>query len=433
MGVLLNYASNRNFLFQGLPLRDTLMSGAQEASDRLLGWDPNALLNAAETDVADDLLATATFDVPDIDRSEAHMDEPTEVIQQLQSLGGGAGKQVVTRQTLIVPISGPVAFFQQTASMFSPGDPIAAQIDPEYPPKLLLHCDGMDDPTQIRAHFQRELDRIQERLAWTQADVEAHNKAMQVDIPTRVAARRTKLLADRNVQASIGFPIKKRDATDTCSVPLTRRTIRPRRSATSASTNPFTPEPALAEADYEAALAVLFRARNALERSRRLISMMGEEEIRDLLLVMLNDHFEGGAAGEVFNFNGKTDILIREGDRHIFIAECKLYAPRNKQSVETVVADALDQLLTNYLTWRDTKTALALFVRDADLTTVIKKAVATIKQHANYKRDGQITNEERHDVVLHANGDPNREIHLAFLPFHVGGVHEQGRSNSADQ
>jgi hypothetical protein len=34
------------------------------------------------------------------------------------------------------------------------------------------------------------------------------------------------------------------------------------------------------------------------------------EEIRNLLLIGLNSHFEGQAAGEVFNNTGKTDILI---------------------------------------------------------------------------------------------------------------------------
>lgn len=350
MGVFLNYASNPNFLFQGLPLRDNLVSAAQEAFDRLQNWDPDALLNGAETDVVDELLEAATFEVPTIDRAGAYVDEPKEVVQEFRRIGGGVGKQIITRQTLIVPISGPVVFFQRTATIFSPSNPIAAQIDIEHPPKLLLHCDGVTDPAQIKAHFVGELDRIQERLAWTQADVEAHNKAMRAEIPARVAARRAKLLTDRNIQASIGFPIKKRATADTYSVPLTRRTLRPHRTTSSTSVNPYTPEPALADADYEAALAILHRARNALERSRRLISKMGEEEIRDLLLVMLNDHFEGNAAGEVFNFNGKTDILIREQDRHVFIAECKLYAPKNKQSVEKVISDALDQLLDNYLT-----------------------------------------------------------------------------------
>jgi hypothetical protein len=31
-----------------------------------------------------------------------------------------------------------------------------------------------------------------------------------------------------------------------------------------------------------------------------------------------------------------------------------------------------------------------------------------------------IRSEERHDFVLHASGDPDREIHLAFLPFLIG-------------
>ncbi|MFG3013763.1 hypothetical protein ACGFZB_25640 [Streptomyces cinerochromogenes] len=38
---------------------------------------------------------------------------------------------------------------------------------------------------------------------------------------------------------------------------------------------------------------------------------MGEEEIRNLLLIGLNSHFEGQAASEVFNNTGKTEILIR--------------------------------------------------------------------------------------------------------------------------
>jgi len=420
----LNYASNPNHVFLGPPLRDALQGAARAAFGRLGNWKPDALLNAAETDVVDKLLHMATFEVPNIDRDGAFLDEPKEITQKITNIGGDRSKRIITRRTLVVPIVGPVAFFQMTATTFTPSSPIAAQIDPSNPPNLLLHCDEMNDPAQIKAHFDRELDRIQERLPWTQADVKAHNKAMHAEIPAKVLARRAKLLADRNIQASIGFPIKRRARADTYGVPITRRTIRPRQIAGSAVTNPYTPEPALAEADYEAALTVLHSARNMLERSRSMTSKMDEEEIRDLLLVMLNGHFEGKAGGEVFNCTGKTDILIREQDRHVFIAECKVIDPKHKQSVEHVITSALNQLL-RYLTWRDTKAALLLFVRDADLTTVTNKAIATIQSHANFKRDSVITNEERYDVVLHANGDPNREIHLAFLPIHVGGTHDQ--------
>jgi len=131
---------------------------------------------------------------------------------------------------------------------------------------------------------------------------------------------------------------------------------------------------------------------------------------------MLNAHFRGMAAGEVFNGTGKTDILVREGDRNVFIGECKIYDPRHKQSVEHVITSALDQLL-GYLVWRDTKAALLLFIRDANVSDVVGKALAAISSHHSHLRPGKISTDERHDFVLHANGDKDREIRLAFLPF----------------
>ena len=47
------------------------------------------------------------------------------------------------------------------------------------------------------------------------------------------------------------------------------------------------------------------------------------------------------------------------------------------------------------------------------------KAISKIEEHPNYKRRGKHATEDRHDFVLHANGDPARDIHLALLPFLV--------------
>ena len=112
----------------------------------------------------------------------------------------------------------------------------------------------------------------------------------------------------------------------------------------------------------------------------------------------------------MFNSNGKTDILIREGDRNIFIGECKIWkGPK-------AISEALDQLL-GYLVWRDTKAALLLFIRSGVPSEVVAKAHAMIQEHPNFKRAGRNETEERRDFVLHANGDRSREIRLAFLPF----------------
>jgi hypothetical protein len=118
-------------------------------------------------------------------------------------------------------------------------------------------------------------------------------------------------------------------------------------------TNAYVPEPVIEDADYEAILDVLRSARNAMERTPGMCAELGEDDIRDWLLYMLNSHFKGAAAGEVFNRAGKTDILVRAGDRNVFIGECKIYDPKNNQSVEHVVTSAIDQLNDRYLGWRE--------------------------------------------------------------------------------
>jgi hypothetical protein len=63
-----------------------------------------------------------------------------------------------------------------------------------------------------------------------------------------------------------------------------------------------------------------------------------------------NGVFKGQATGETFNFQGKTDILIRVEGKNVFIAECKFWKG------EKALLATLDQLLS-YLSWRDTKAA----------------------------------------------------------------------------
>lgn len=62
-----------------------------------------------------------------------------------------------------------------------------------------------------------------------------------------------------------------------------------------------------------------------LERSPKAFDGMREEDLRMQFLVALNGQFEGKATGETFNYQGKTDILIRVECRNIFIAECKFW------------------------------------------------------------------------------------------------------------
>ena len=66
-------------------------------------------------------------------------------------------------------------------------------------------------------------------------------------------------------------------------------------------------------------ITVIDHMSQTIERSPSTFVQMKEEQIRDLILVNLNGHYEGDATGETFNAKGKTDILIRADCRNVFI------------------------------------------------------------------------------------------------------------------
>lgn len=99
---------------------------------------------------------------------------------------------------------------------------------------------------------------------------------------------------------------------------------------------------------------------------------MDEEALRSHFLVQLNGHYEGQATGETFDYEGKTDILIRVGGKNIFIGECK-YWDGPKKLLET-----LDQLASQ-TTWKDTKVAAIIFNRRKDFSAVLKAIQETVQ------------------------------------------------------
>jgi hypothetical protein len=404
-------------LFSEGELRKQLDEARRKAVDTLLRYDPDEMLRAAETDIVDYLIGLGTVHELVLHRDDTSQLEPLEVKKfgsEQWNFRIEASELRVTRYTFVVPFSGDPRLFGLRASSWTTAAPWA-EVDQQ---ELHLHWDsdrGTATADLIKGHLDARLDRIQQYINFTNVDIAQHNKAIKDLIPAQVAARRAKHLTDMQLQADLGYRIRRRSDAAAYAVPLNRRLIAParRRPAQSpAGSRTFAPEPVLVEANYEAALKVLFNARNALERSPSLAAKANEAQIRDLLLVFLNGHFEGNAAGEVFNGAGKTDILIRVDDKNVFIGECKIWHGSK------AFADAIDQLL-GYTVWRDCKAALLLFIRSGDVTSITEKAIATVRAHPNYKRDGIHATEDRHDFVVHADGDPAREIHLALLPFLV--------------
>ena len=167
----------------------------------------------------------------------------------------------------------------------------------------------------------------------------------------------------------------------------------------------------LDEENYKHILSIIESMTVVMERSPSAFATMGEEDIRQHYLVQLNGQYESATA-ETFNYQGKTDILIRAGARNIFIAECKFW--RGAKSL----TEAIDQLLS-YLTWRDTKAALILFNRNKDFSSVLATARTTIDQHPHKKHGPEIQSETRWRYVFGNPTDHSRELFLTVMVFDV--------------
>lgn len=258
---------------------------------------------------------------------------------------------------------------------------------------------------KVQAEIERFRQAVDKRVSWTNADLAAFRIEAEINLRAHYGRRKSRLLADRALDAALTIPTY---ATGVQRPPVVakRRHVTLERRREQAS---FVPEPALVEGIYQDILAQVQSWATALERTPRTASKLDEEELRDLLLGTLNTYWVGAAGGELFNGDGKTDILVREGNRNAFIGECKVW--RGPKSV----ASAIDQLLS-YLVWRDSKAALVMFIRTADPQATIAKLYETVEAHPSFllaKPSGDAL--WRREYVVAAD-DEGRRISLAVIP-----------------
>lgn len=278
--------------------------------------------------------------------------------------------------------------------------------------ELVLRYDSpADAPREVRPLADRALQEVEQHLGWQRGMIETHNNGLPAIAEQAIEQRRARLLAQSQRAASLGIPVRRRnDAPTTYAIPTARKRAAP--ALPPASTAPFTPEPAWAMEQYEQALKIMQDMTLVMERSPGAFKTMDEEALRQHFLVQLNGQFEGKATGETFNMSGKTDILLREGERNVFITECKFWkGPK-------AFGEAIDQLL-GYATWRDGKTAILVFNRGTETSTVLAGVDAAATGHANFKRAVDWPHESGFRYVFHVNGDTSRELILSVLVFHV--------------
>ena len=313
-----------------------------------------------------------------------------------------------SRVDFFIPFVGKPGLFQVQPSTFTLNPPEAEIRGQEI---VIGFVAPQHDTSRLRADFEARLSTIRQYLQSLKTDADRFNPEIEALARQRIVSRRDRIQQERGVASSLGFPMRRRtDAPQTYVVPEVRRKATPQMPP---ATPPAKPEPVLDSTEYENILKIVTNMVDVMERSPRAFRDMGEEDLRTHFLMQLNGQYEGQATGETFNFEGKTDILIRVNGKNIFIAECAIWRGPD------YLAQKIDQLL-GYATWRDSKLAILVFNRAKNFSAVLSKIKETVHKHPNFKNDlAAYVSDRGWRFVLRHRDDPERELTLTICAFEV--------------
>ena len=400
-------------LFAKYDLDAVLENQISKARKEVDACKEDYLLNVSETDFAKHL--ASNHEVQPIKLGEPFMLDPIEVDVDIGNnpFWGASlhGKRHVKghRVEIHMPFAGETELFRCRPSTFTLSPPSADIRNGHI--ALVFDRPGQLNPAEIKNEYERAVKEIRQYVANIESQCAGFNQGLESRMKVLIAQRKDRLLQIHQAAANIGLPLKRRDnAPQTYTVPSIKR--KPEIQRPVVTEKAFTPEPALAEQEYEHILGIIRSMVNVMERSPKEFIHLGEEGLRSHFLVQLNGQYQGRATGETFNYNGKTDILIREGDRNVFIAECKIWKGEGE------LLKAIDQILS-YLHWRDTKTALMVFNRNKSFSDVLAKIAPAVQSHKCCKRLIKKVGETEWRFLFQNPDDSNRELQLAIMLFDI--------------
>jgi hypothetical protein len=372
------------------------------------------ILSVSETDLVQYLVSEFELRVPTLHREAMYAEEKETKIDVSRDpgrdvRGGGPVYVPGTEVTIVVPFSGDEDLFRCRPNLFNYRPPRAVIASHAI---SFVYRDETINPEAMKSRIDSDLRNVELWLGWQQAQISPFNEELPRFADAQVKARRNRLLAAEGAMASIGIPVRRKgDSPTTFVVPDVKR--RPKITVPQPRPKePFAPEPTLDSDTYDEILKIIGDMARVMEQSPHAFADLDEESLRFQFLVPLNGHFEGSASGETFNYDGKMDILIKSAGRIVFVAECKFWTGSK------ALAKTIDQI-RGYLSWRDTKAAILLFVRNRDFSAVLDQVVPTVEGHAGWKKTVGKTGETAFRFIFGHRDDSNREITLSVLLFPV--------------
>lgn len=316
------------------------------------------------------------------------------------------------RVTFHIPFTGEPEVFLRRTSTYAPrlcdgavrGSELVMTI--EYP---------ADTPADLDGEAGRWFRDVERWLSWAIPDIEAHNRRLAREARRFIDQRRGRIERHHEQLAKTTTPIGPPGERGKVVITeaIVRRPSPVLELAPESQPSPARPidlQPALADEVYEHILEVIRDTGLNMERAPKTYSGMDEEARRDVLVNNLNSHYRGQTTAEAFNRSGHTDILVSYENKTLFIGECKIW--RGPKSL----TEAVDQLFS-YTGWRDTKTALVVFVEEKGFTEILGRAKDALASHPQFKAWTGTKGESEFRATLSWPDDEQREIEIALSLF----------------
>jgi len=408
--------NSRSRIFSSGRISDKFASALDSIKKTVESESEDYILNVNETEYVNHLANQYSMDLPDIKFDDVYADSYEEDIpaeyfpRSFHVYEGKKYKKEIIQ--FIIPVEGNADLLSNCpASSISLGS--GGNFHIKGNTIIAEFINFNNDPKKIKQDYDNEVRGVHRNYQTLRNDIQKFNDSLASNISSFLSQRKQKLLAQNNLMSSLGVPLKKKTNTsETFSIPQPRfkekLSIKP-----SVLEKGFKPEPTLDDNNYRHILKLINDVGKNFERMPSVYKGKEEEDLRDHILMTLDPNFElGSASGETFNKSGKTDIQLRFDSSVIFIAECKFW------SGEKGYLKTISQLL-NYLTWRDTKASVVIFVRQKDFSLILEKVENKTKEHENYLGFVNKSDENWFNYRFHINDDKNRELKLAVQLYHL--------------
>lgn len=414
------YRNSRNRIFSGNgSIGNYFKTLAQKIQSEINTASENYILNVSDEQFAQYLVDKILIEEPIIHFDNVYADHFEKEISAEDFPGtfhvypGEKYKRKVIQ--FFVPVTGNselLKYMPGTNTITLGGASINFEVEQE---NLKLEViDFYNDAKKIKQIYDDNVRHSLEKYSLLKKNIDEFNSSLYSWVVVEIRKRKKEFLTKNEFMSALGVPLKKKiNIPETFAIPNPTLRTKIKINKPEVKNSPFKPEPTITVEVYNQILKLINDVGKNFERLPSIYKEKGEEDLRDHIIMTLDPNFQyGSVSGETFNKTGKTDIQLRHDSSVVFIAECKFWTG------EKGFLSTIDQLL-KYLTWRDTKTSVIMFVRQKDFSSILNKVETITKTHTNYITFVSKSDENWFNYRFHLNGDKNREVKLAVQLFHI--------------